>query len=203
MSSAATARRGPLVDLPLAFFLPPVHSTNLPSPVSLPLKRGPPTPIREGSGSLQTPKRRVHETILEADDLGTGRSPARRLFTDTPPSSSRSAKTCLTLAPSPPLTATRRSTRSTTARAVTKGEREAIHDIGFVIYADLASVRAEPSAPRSFTNNNDQENAPPVVEPVRTPMTTRRSRTMERSKLGTQSVIAGGKEGLKQEVDAL
>lgn len=64
--------RQPLSELPLSDY---VRDPNLPlSPVSLPLKR-PATP------GHATPKRVVE---LDADELGTGRSPARRLFDATP-----------------------------------------------------------------------------------------------------------------------
>ncbi|EJT48700.1 hypothetical protein A1Q1_02245 [Trichosporon asahii var. asahii CBS 2479] len=67
--------RVPLAELPLSDY---VRDPNLPlSPVSLPLKR-PATP----KAATATPKRVVVE--LDADELGTGRSPARRLFDATP-----------------------------------------------------------------------------------------------------------------------
>lgn len=67
--------RVPLSELPLSDY---VRDPNLPlSPVSLPLKR-PATP----KNATATPKRVVVE--LDADELGTGRSPARRLFDATP-----------------------------------------------------------------------------------------------------------------------
>lgn len=65
------AQRVPLAELPLSAF---ARDPNLPlSPVSLPLKR-PATP--------GTPK--AVAVALDEDELGTGRSPARRLFDATP-----------------------------------------------------------------------------------------------------------------------
>lgn len=62
-----------------------VRDPNLPlSPVSLPLKR-PATPK-----ATATPKRIIVE--LDVDELGTGRSPARRLFDATPKASRRASK---------------------------------------------------------------------------------------------------------------
>lgn len=77
--------RAPLSELPLVDY---VRDPNIPlSPVSLPLKR----PATPKAASLATPKRVQVE--LDADELGTGRSPARRLFDATPRASkpSRSA----------------------------------------------------------------------------------------------------------------
>ena len=102
---ASTSTRLPLSDLPISLFVPP-HNT-LPSPISLPLKRNASSlPLESGltvspqktrkvsrvdpdwggetikrvvSGKDLTPKERI---VLDRDDLGTGRSPARRLFGD-------------------------------------------------------------------------------------------------------------------------
>lgn len=124
------------------------------------------------------------------------------------------------------------------AKSKSKGARtvsvfkDPIHAPGFVIFADTRPVRP------SFTTttdalvlvpfiHDDEENTPPPpsAEVARTPMTSRRNRTMERSKLGTQSVTAAppppptkaavivvseaaavpatsGKEGMKLEADA-
>jgi hypothetical protein len=58
-------------------------ANTLPSPVSMPTKRAAPgTPEAEGSRKTMrtvTPKVRA---ALDRDDLGVGKSPARRLFTD-------------------------------------------------------------------------------------------------------------------------
>ncbi|WVF66493.1 hypothetical protein IAT40_001233 [Kwoniella sp. CBS 6097] len=114
-------KREPLVSLALTAFLPNVSSLPLPSPISLPSKRGPSTfdsPSSPGGGGGKA--RKVSRTekdgtetirktrsakelrsqyrntsvdvdmgavvtprvkhVLERDDLGTGKSPARRLF---------------------------------------------------------------------------------------------------------------------------
>lgn len=85
-------QRVPLGDLPLVDFLPHPNGASgkahgFPSPLSLPTKRGPPTPSR-GPASPSTPKRRLRSAAIEriseselgTDELGTGKSPARRLF---------------------------------------------------------------------------------------------------------------------------
>lgn len=86
-------QRVPLGDLPLVDFLPHPNGASgkahgFPSPLSLPSKRGPPTPSKDRPSSPSTPKRRlrsaaverISESSLATDELGTGRSPARRLF---------------------------------------------------------------------------------------------------------------------------
>lgn len=104
-TSGPTLRpRQPLAPLPLSHY---THSTNtFPSPISLPLKRNAPSTLGSSSTStLDSPKcRKVSHTdaegietikrtrvrtvtpkaraLLEKDELGVGKSPARRLFTD-------------------------------------------------------------------------------------------------------------------------
>lgn len=82
MPTSATAQRAPLAELPISLYAS--QASNLPpSPVSLPIKRGPLSASQKDSESSQMAKRRGSERIsvtLEEDELGTGRSPARRLF---------------------------------------------------------------------------------------------------------------------------
>ena len=91
--------RVPLAALPLSRYIPAANT--LPSPISLPTKRNAATMSAETEGKrvrkvsrteeegYETIKRsRVKEVtpkakaVLERDDLGVGRSPARRLFGD-------------------------------------------------------------------------------------------------------------------------
>ncbi|CAD6575740.1 MAG: hypothetical protein TREMPRED_001483 [Tremellales sp. Tagirdzhanova-0007] len=102
--SLSAPDRVPLGPLPLSRFVPPAN--NIPSPISLPTKRNAPSASssldavktrkvsRADEGGLETlRKSRMKEVtpkakevtpkvkaVLERDDLGVGRSPARRLF---------------------------------------------------------------------------------------------------------------------------
>ncbi|WVQ94100.1 hypothetical protein IAU59_001178 [Kwoniella sp. CBS 9459] len=211
-----SARREPLVSLALTAFLPDVAS--LPSPISLPSKRGPSTfdspsspggkarkvsrtekdgsetirksksakelrnryrdqsptaPVSVGADDSAVVTPRVKH-VLERDDLGTGRSPARRLFAGitskdehrvsgisgaiaTPTHSPSGRK----LAPSPPILDSPSSSRSSYASSSTSAieidvqaqpeyvmeqEDGDVHDCGFIIYQDDERVHQSNSA---------------------------------------------------------
>lgn len=105
MSMSAPARV-PLGPLPLSRFVPSLNS--FPSPISLPSKRNAPVASSSQEGVKVRKMSRTdedgHETIrrsrvkevtpkakavLERDDLGVGKSPARRLFVDDCPAGTR------------------------------------------------------------------------------------------------------------------
>ncbi|KAL1408898.1 hypothetical protein Q8F55_005712 [Vanrija albida] len=234
----ATSPRAPLGELPLAAFAPPLHHLNAPpSPVSLPAgKRGPPTDNHDSSASA-TPKRRVYSTIaerivtLDTDDLGTGRSPARKLFTErSAPASTPSASTPALLVPSPALASSSRRRplfKAAPTTAEPTSTLQDVHDVGFVIFSDeYAMPRLPPphsrSGSTSLEEDNDENAAPrlsvPTVPLPVTPNTARRIRAFERSRLGLEIVsasrsppsddepLAGSsndKDTLKREVDTV
>ena len=105
--AAQTRQRHPLSSLPLYHYVPAADI--MPSPPSIPLKRSNPPSGAESTVSVSPQKqRRLNKTtsdhgrgdetvkkkdssrvvtpkvkdILDKDDLGTGKSPARRLFGD-------------------------------------------------------------------------------------------------------------------------
>ncbi|WOO82855.1 uncharacterized protein LOC62_04G006337 [Vanrija pseudolonga] len=235
----AKSPRAPLGELPLAAFAPPLHHLNAPpSPVSLPGKRGPPTDTNGDAVASATPKRRVYGTIaerivtLDTDDLGTGKSPARKLFAERPaPASTPSVSTPVFLVPSPALASSSRRrpllqpVPMTVEPASTQPD---VHDVGFVIFSDEYAL-PRPLPPQSSSHSshsveesNDENAAPerslPTVPLPTTPNTARRIRAFERSRLGVEIVSASrsppsddeppavssnDKDALKREVDTV
>ncbi|GMK54179.1 hypothetical protein CspeluHIS016_0107650 [Cutaneotrichosporon spelunceum] len=168
------SRRAPLVELPLTDYIPHPNGaikTHCPSPLSLPTKRGPPTPSKD---SPSTPKRRLRHAVnplarvtvsaasLATDDLGTGKSPARRLFVNNPatPEASRMASPAV-LAPSPPLSS-RTGTENHPALSTSR-PRDPIHDPGFCVFFDPTGAAQPPHSelPPLVSHNRNEENTPP------------------------------------------
>lgn len=174
-------RRAPLLELPLVDYVPHPNGAikaHCPSPLSLPTKRGPPTPSR---ASPSTPKRRFHSAnplervtvsaaSLATDELGTGKSPARRLFVNeyahplsklthrstAAPETPRAAAPT-TLAPSPPL-----SSRATGEVPALQRPRDPMHDPGFRVFFDPTGGAQPPSSELPpQVSHNDEENTPP------------------------------------------
>lgn len=172
-------RRAPLLELPLAEYVPHPNGAikaHCPSPLSLPTKRGPPTPSR----SPATPKRRlrtnpferviVSAASLATDELGTGKSPARRLFVNEcvhpPPELTCSspaapetprATPAMVLAPSPPL-----SSRAASEQPPPSRPRDPIHDPGFAVFFDPRGDAQPPSSELPPpASHHDEENTPP------------------------------------------
>ncbi|OCF39923.1 hypothetical protein I317_06297 [Kwoniella heveanensis CBS 569] len=240
----SNARREPLVSLALTSFLPDVSS--LPSPISLPSKRGPSTfdspsspggkarkvsrTEKDGSETIrktrsakelrsqyrtQTPAGGIVDDsavvtprvkhVLERDDLGTGKSPARRLFVGmagkeeqrvsgisgaiaTPTHSPSGRK----LAPSPPILDSPSSSRSSLPSSSTSAidvdvqaqpeyssdqEDGDVHDCGFIIYQDDDGVN------RTITSQATEYG-------LRTPRSSRRTAKPDSIKRSTNIIIS-------------
>ncbi|BEI86135.1 hypothetical protein CcaverHIS002_0604220 [Cutaneotrichosporon cavernicola] len=165
-------RRAPLIELPLADYVPHPNGaikTHCPSPLSLPTKRGPPTPSRD---SPSTPKRRFRSTAnplervtvsaasLATDELGTGKSPARRLFLNDSLTAQKTprAGSPTILSPSPPLS----SRVWSESLRLSSRLRDPIHDPGFCVFFDPTGAALPPSSQLPpLVSHHDEENTFP------------------------------------------
>ncbi|CAK9784662.1 hypothetical protein CC85DRAFT_282912 [Cutaneotrichosporon oleaginosum] len=161
--------RAPLAELPLAHYLPPPNGAIASTSTSTSTKL-PPSPLSKRA----TPKRARID--LSSDELGTGKSPARRLFVE-PVSASASASASVApppaLVPSPapssapssaPSPAHAPSHAHAPSPAPAPAPRSALHDPGFRVFYDPRGAAHHHAL--SVPPGHDAENVPPACTRV-------------------------------------